>query len=362
MDKKTVYNALCQIDESRLNNYDEDCKEIKKRQKSKRAISAVSSCVAVPVIVCLYLFSTGALSLNNSVLQNHTDVISEDKEASENGVTENKSEKTDDGENTKTGDDVNSTDESEHNSDKEAVTKSGSENKGADNSQSSDCCIFWWKNKIKMYGALYWAINENPEGRFNIVALYRPVTSDVTSFVYDGETLAELAIAAYDEEYMPLKMEELLKFGEDLKYGDALYKTGTPSGEKWDKGFYEERIAYFGEEMLGKYIVDGTFLSDELKKDIAGFDDYTAREKYKKAYNAYLETVLPAAANQLSKNNIKCERAAYMNNGLTFTASADELENLPLNDLENWYFDLVSDNLKNTSDVATDDNAIRTAN
>lgn len=337
MDKKTVYNALCQIDESRLNNYDEDCKEIKKRQKSKRAISAVSSCVAVPVIVCLYLFSTGALSLNNSVLQNHTDVISEDKEASENGVTENKS-------------------------DKEAVTKSGSENKGADNIQSNDCCVFWWKNKIEMYGALYWAINENPEGRFNIVALYRPVTSDVTSFVYDGETLAELTIAAYDEEYMPLKMEELLKSGEDLKYGDALYKTGTPSGEKWDKGFYEERIAYFGEEMLSKYIVDGTFLSDRLKKDIAGFDDYTAREKYKKAYNAYLETVLLTAENQLSENDIECERAAYMNNGLTFTASADELENLPLNDLENWYFDLVSDNLKNTSDVATDDNAIRTAN
>lgn len=230
---------------------------------------------------------------------------------------------------------------------------------------TSGYCLFWWKKKLTVGGALYWAMEENPGGTFAVIASYRPATAEITSFTYEGKTLAELAIEADNERILPLKMKELLKYGDELKYGTALYETGTPSGVKWDKRLYEEKVAYFGEELLNKYIVDGKFLRKELERDIAALEikvttsdgtstiysyEGTALIKYKKAYDAYMETVLSEAEKQLSQKNIRCQRAPYSNNSLILTVTAAELENLPLTDLKNWSFDLASDNLKGTHD------------
>lgn len=47
MDNKTVYNAICGIDESSLNEYDTNCKEIKKHRKSVKRSIAFTACFAV---------------------------------------------------------------------------------------------------------------------------------------------------------------------------------------------------------------------------------------------------------------------------------------------------------------------------
>lgn len=255
--------------------------------------------------------------------------------------------------------------EAEHNIVKEVpeiITSSEDGQKGVGVGTIDGCCLFIWKNKLSMGGTLYWTLEDNPDGVFSVLATYRPITANITSFVYEGKTLAEWAIEANNEKMLPEKMKELLKSGDDLKYGTALYETGTPSGEKWDKRFYEERIAYFGKELLGKYIVDGIFLSDELEKDIEEYNENSAAKGYKLAYNAYLETVIPKTIKLLSENNIKCKRADYLNSGIALTVTAEELENLPLEDIENWSFDLNSGDLKSAPTVTTADDGIQVWN
>ena len=42
----------------------------------------------------------------------------------------------------------------------------------------------------------------------------------------------------------------------------ALYEEGLPDGTRWDKDFYERRIAFYGEALLARYIVNGEFLRE----------------------------------------------------------------------------------------------------
>ena len=223
------------------------------------------------------------------------------------------------------------------------------------------CCLFRWTG-LTIGGALRNAIEDNPDGTFAVIASYRPTTGNITSFVYEGKTLAELAIAADNERILPEKMAQLLKQGDELKYGTALYETGTPDGIKWDRSRYENQVAFFG-DLLDKYIVDGEFLRDALEKDIAAlqsvnittpdgtttvtyFGETSARTQYALAYNAYLETVLPAVADRLTESGISCERTPYTNNGLTLTVTAQELKSLPKEFYSDWVFDLAPGNTK----------------
>ena len=235
------------------------------------------------------------------------------------------------------------------------------EQKGGSPAVTGGFCEFWWKNKLVMYGDLYWALDENPGGTFAVLAVYRPTTANVTDFTYEGMTLAERAIAAYDEQIMPDKMAQLLKLGDELKYGPALCETGTPDGIKWDRNYYETQVAFFG-PLLDKYIVDGRFLRAQLEADIADYNETSARAGYKLAYNAYLETVLPAAVSRLTESGIPCQRAPYRTDALTFTATAEQLESLPLDDLASWTFSLNSGDLKGPTVTVADDTGLQIVN
>ena len=230
--------------------------------------------------------------------------------------------------------------------------------------------IYLWWNRLSVSGPLKFAMDNNPGSTFAVLATYRPATANITDFTYEGKTLAEWAVAADDELMLPEKMAELLKLGDELKYGTALYETGTPDGIKWDRAWYEDRVAYFG-DLLDKYIVDGEFLWETLEADVAAlrgisittpdgtttvayYGETSAREQYLRAWNAYLETVLPAAVSRLTEGGISCERAAYRNDGLALTVTAEQLKNLPLDDLGSWYFDLNSGDLKSAPELVTD--------
>ena len=230
--------------------------------------------------------------------------------------------------------------------------------------------IYLWWNRLSVSGALKFSMDENPGGTFAVLATYRPATANITSFVYEGKTLAEWAVAADEELMLPEKMAELLKQGDELKYGTALYETGTPDGIKWDRAWYEDRVAYFG-DLLNKYIVDGEFLREALEADVAAlrgisittpdgtttvayYGETSARAQYIRAWNAYLETVLPATVSRLTESGIQCSRVAYLNDALSLTVTAEQLKNLPLDDLGSWYFDLNSGDLKSAPELVTD--------
>ena len=311
-----TYKEMADDALSRISQY-----EIEKQNKRKRIIkiaTPVVSCCLVAV-VCIGMWQGGTLKDRTKLADPTRDI----------GID--------------TGDKTNTLEEDVKND--EQIIISGNEDVKGSEASSMDFCLFWWKNKISMYGDLYWAINDNPNGTFAVTAKYRPTPQNVTGFTYEGKTLYQLAVEADNERMMPEKMAELLKVGDELKYGTALYETGTPDGIKWDRAFYEEQVAYFG-NLLDKYIVDGRFLSDQLKADIEIYNVTSAERMYKLAYNAYLETILPETLKVLSENNIKCERAPYSTDSLNIVVTADELENLPLERMEFWVFSLTNNDLK----------------
>lgn len=110
-------------------------------------------------------------------------------------------------------------------------------------------------------------VNAENERTFKVHAL--PIQKLPDSFVYNGKSCAQ-----YEEEYQESKklvekLQDLLKEGDALKYGEKLYTTGTPDGEVWSEKKYNERTQkYYGEKILKSYIVNGEFLKQELENDI----------------------------------------------------------------------------------------------
>lgn len=253
-----TYDEMAQNALNRISNYETE--QRKRRKKvAKIAIPAVSFCLVAMLSIGAWQWGLSKTNINT------TD--------NNNAVAANQNI------------------DAEEKPDVQIVSEDNNGQKGADTNSVNGFCGFWWKNKLNVSGTLYSAIENDPDSVFAILATYRPTTANITSFTYEGKTLAEWAAEAFEE-----------NASQDAKKG------------------------------------------------------------YELAYNAYLETVLPSAVSRLSENNIKCERASYMNNGLTLLATAWELENLPLEDLGNWYFDLDSGNLKGTSNIETDATGFQTVN
>lgn len=129
--------------------------------------------------------------------------------------------------------------------------------------------------------------NDSPTDKIAIRAELAPFTDE--DFVYKGKTLSEYR-EAYDQEgYLFQKLSQLVKEGDILKYGDVLYLTGSPDGERWSKELYEKTVAYYGEELLSKYIVDGEFLKAEVEAEVErrlnGY--HPARDAEEEAINAF---------------------------------------------------------------------------
>ena len=117
-------------------------------------------------------------------------------------------------------------------------------------------------------------------------------------------------------------MEELLWSGDAMKYGEVLYTTGTPDGQKWTKEWYEDRTAYFGAEMLEKYIADGEFRKAQLEADLAAL-----KQQYQAAYSeaeaACYQDMTASIIRMLAAQNIRCELSASPNR-MVMEITADE--------------------------------------
>lgn len=102
--------------------------------------------------------------------------------------------------------------------------------------------------------------------------------------------------AEAEQEKAEKRREKLLQFvkeGNELKYGELLYTTGTPGGERWAKELYDSRIEYYGRDLIDRYIVDGEFLFGLLNDDLVECENRIGelsnelvelRESYGKAF------------------------------------------------------------------------------
>lgn len=87
--------------------------------------------------------------------------------------------------------------------------------------------------------------------------------SNIESFydyVYEGKTYTEYVAERKELLNLAGKLVQLRKDGEWLKFGEAAYTEGNYSKELYDK-----KIAFYGEEIINRFIVDGVFLRDDLE-------------------------------------------------------------------------------------------------
>ncbi len=210
---------------------------------------------------------------------------------------------------------------------------------GNNNGESEDAGFSEWNGKW-ITGSLYDALrsSENKNCVFAISPILLYVDEE---YEHNGKTIAEYESAAEEYRMTYYKFGELLKMGDSLKYGEALV-SGAPNGEKWAETLYNERIEYFGEDLLAKYIVDGEFLKEKLEEDMTEYAEYEriARESYDTARKAYFRYFVDEIIKHLEKQNIKYERNSETD--LTVFASAEEFLALSLDNVQ--YYGLAAKN------------------
>ncbi len=86
---------------------------------------------------------------------------------------------------------------------------------------------------------------------------------------YKGKKYSEYEAELYELYLLDYKLEELayLNDGVYLAYGEIIYTEGAPDGVRWTEELYEQKLDYYGEELLSQYISDGIFLRDEALAD-----------------------------------------------------------------------------------------------
>ena len=169
-------------------------------------------------------------------------------------------------------------------------------------------------------------------------------------YIFNGKTIAQHEANVEKHKELTNKLQQLTKEGEMLKYGKALYTTGAPNGEKWDKDFYNNRIGYYGNKLLSEYIVNGDFLADQVAADLSNAKaDTTAQDEYNKAVSAFYSQTVDSAKCVFSSEGISCSVTDNRKAILLFI-SADSFAGLKVPEGAEWFFTLAQ---KNSGDTVT---------
>ena len=202
-------------------------------------------------------------------------------------------------------------------------------------------------NDIMFYDSLYVKWN-GKEVMSNLYDVLRKPSDEVLpinfklsmspdyNFEYKGKKLSDYANANYNEEMNKLK--DLLMYGNQLQYGETIYTTGMPDGTKRTKEWYEERVEYFGEELLSKYIVDGKFLDENLRADINELTKNN-RTVYKEAEKAYYSYISDEAIKQLDEQNIRYEYLIEPKRVVIYV-TAEEFKSIKLDNTARYGLDI----------------------
>lgn len=248
----------------------------------------------------------------------------------------------------------------------------------------ADAFVEW--NGWSMDYSLYEVLNRADKTDFIAVVVSKNNSIDRDSFEYKGTTYGQLRAEQDDLHALREKYVDFPKMSEWLKYGELLYTTGTPDGEKWTKELYDNTVAYYGEDFIAKYIVDGELAFDLLNDDLLACEHRIGEisneiveliEAYHKSYVDDVEDIFVRSGtctivrngsvflfvqkDELAKLNVKGKND-YMLSLAKRSAFDGSNTNVPNNTVDNTvtgfviekiYFDGVSIEIKTDTDVAT---------
>lgn len=185
------------------------------------------------------------------------------------------------------------------------------ENKGGASGESAG--VEW--NGMKLSDALYETMLKTESDRYMAVMIIYDNDEYLNRFVYDGQSYAEHNKEIDSLRQLSYRYNVLRKEGYELKYGELLYTEGPPDGRKWTKEYYDKRVAYYGEELLSEFIVDGEFLAEKLASAIEE-NQNRIKEKEKiidPLIRAYHESSAPRIAEAFSQYEVTVKNgSAYL--------------------------------------------------
>ncbi len=215
----------------------------------------------------------------------------------------------------------------------------------------SDNSFVQWNNKT-VTSSLWEVLKSATAEEYLNIYLIASIDRQDQSFLYQGKTLKWYSDNTDEKDALIDQLAALPKVGDILKYGDAVYITGTPTGEKWSKQLYEETVAYYGSALLDKYIVNGEFLLDEVVADgeKAITEAELARKEYQQARSEYKKTKLAEMYALLKKQGVNAGISAT-GNTLMILITKGEFENLKFDNMQEWTF-----TVKRSSDADMNNN------
>ena len=132
------------------------------------------------------------------------------------------------------------------------------------NSSESSTITVW--NGMTLSADLQKTLNEIESDRYMaLIIRFSDKSGCFQNFIYDGKRYAEYTRELDSLLDLYSRYVTLYRVGEELKYGELLYTEGLPDGTKWTKEVYDETVKSCGEELISAFIVDGVFLSEDLK-------------------------------------------------------------------------------------------------
>ena len=168
---------------------------------------------------------------------------------------------------------------------------------------NDDFAIGAWQGKQVTGNLLEWLQNADAA---DVLPMVWAVPGVDMSYVYQGKTLQQYWDASEEERTLPERMGALYKLGDYLKYGEALYTTGTPDGEKWKEELYWEEVEYIGQELLDQYIIEGVFYKEKLWEVLQDRDFlYVTQAQWSDAWEAYQEYACSAAKGVLLQQGLE---------------------------------------------------------
>ena len=149
----------------------------------------------------------------------------------------------------------------------ESITTSVSSSLSA---ETSDSMALMHRNGWPLSGALYLALEAADSESYIAILVRRSYDyTAMMNFSYQGKTRAEWQVEHEILSTQQRKLGEFSKEGQWLKYGEALYTTGTPDGERWSRALYEERVDFYGEYFISQYVQNGELLTEKIEQEMA---------------------------------------------------------------------------------------------